>query len=80
MTTRDIGCPYGRIDRSGNSYPLHRGDLVPLNYAKISSSFLPPDALLVRESLLDWSLRFDTDDSGTQQYRILYGKHERINL
>ena len=30
------------IDRSGNFYPLYMGNLVPLNYAKISSSFLPP--------------------------------------
>ena len=38
---------HGSVDRSENSYPLYMGDLVPLNYEKISSSFLPPYALLV---------------------------------
>ena len=57
---------HGRIDRSGNSYPIYMVDHVSLNYAKISSSFLPPEALLVREPLFDWSLRFDADDGSTQ--------------
>ena len=32
-----IECRHGRIDRSGNYYPLYMGDHVPLKDAKISS-------------------------------------------